>query len=229
MSTVNEIISANLVKLRKKNKLTQAELAEAIHYSDKSVSKWEKGESCPSIAVAAEIAKFYGVKLDDLIDENFVAEETTKKGEKKRVSYLVITLLACSVVWLVSTIAFIYGNLVDGIDSPWLFFIYAIPVTCIVLLVFNSLWGNRRYNYLIISVMVWSTLTSFFVHVLTLGHVIWMLFLLGIPAQISIVLWSRLKSPSLMPDFLKRRKRSSVRKKAHVDQTSERADDDPSK
>lgn len=229
MSTVNEIISANLVKLRKKNKLTQAELAEAIHYSDKSVSKWEKGESCPSIAVAAEIAKFYGIKLDDLIDENFVAEETTPKEEKKRASYLVITLLACSVVWLISTIAFIYGNLVDGIDSPWLFFVYAVPVTCIVLLVFNSLWGNRRYNYLVISVMVWSMLTSFFVHVLTLGHVIWMLFLLGIPAQISIVLWSRLKSPSLMPDFLKRRKRSRVRKKERIDRTPEHTDADPSK
>ena len=58
MKSVNEILSGNLVKLRKKNKLTQAELAEAIHYSDKSISKWEKGESCPSIAVAAEIAKF---------------------------------------------------------------------------------------------------------------------------------------------------------------------------
>ena len=208
MKSVNEILSENLVKLRKKNRLTQAELAEAIHYSDKSISKWEKGESCPSIAVAAEIAKYFGVTLDDLIDENFVAEEAAPKEKQRKASYLVITLLACSVVWMIATLSFIYGNLV-GMNSPWLAFLYSVPVTTIILLIFNTLWGRRRLNYLIISVMVWSLLTSVFVHILTLGHVVWMLFLIGIPAQISITLWSRLKTPSLVPDFLHRKKKGS--------------------
>lgn len=205
MKNVNEILSENLVKLRKKNKLTQAELAEAIHYSDKSISKWEKGESCPSVAVAAEIAKYFGVTLDDLIDENFVAEEAAPKEKQRKASYLVITLLACSVVWMIATLAFIYGNLV-GLNSPWLAFLYSVPITTIILLIFNTLWGRKRLNYLIISVMVWSLLTSVFVHILTCGHIVWMLFLIGVPAQISITLWSRLKTPSLMPDFLHRKK-----------------------
>ncbi len=213
MKSVNEILSGNLVKLRKKNKLTQAELAEAIHYSDKSISKWEKGESCPSIAVAAEIAKFYGVTLDDLIDENFVAEEAAPKEKQRKASYLVITLLACSVVWMIATLSFIYGNLV-GMDSPWLTFLYSVPVTTIILLVFNTLWGRKRLNYLIISIMVWSLLTSLFVHILTLGHVVWMLFLIGVPAQISITLWSRLKSPSLVPEFLQRKNKNSGNKES---------------
>lgn len=208
MKSVNEILSENLVKLRKKNRLTQAELAEAIHYSDKSISKWEKGESCPSIAVAAEIAKYFGVTLDDLIDENFVAEEAAPKEKQRKASYLVITLLACSVVWMIATLSFIYGNLV-GMNSPWLAFLYSVPVTTIILLIFNTLWGRKRLNYLIISVMVWSLLTSVFVHILTLGHVVWMLFLIGVPAQISITLWSRLKTPSLVPDFLHRKKKGS--------------------
>ena len=104
----NEIVSANLVKLRKKNKLTQAELAEKIHYSDKSISKWEKGESCPSISVALEIASFYGLTLNDLVDENLEVDDMPSPPSKPHnYSYLVITLLACSVVWLVATIGFI--------------------------------------------------------------------------------------------------------------------------
>lgn len=206
MKNVNDILSENLVKLRKQNKLTQAELAEAIHYSDKSISKWEKGESCPSIAVAAEIARYFGVTLDDLIDENFVAEEAAPKKKQRRASYLVITLLACSVVWMIATLSFIYGNLV-GMHSPWLAFLYSVPVTTVILLIFNSLWGRKRRNYLIISVMVWSLLASLFVHIVTLGHAVWMIFLIGVPAQISITLWSRLKTPSLVPDFLHRKKR----------------------
>ncbi len=194
---INEIISANLVKLRKKNRLTQAELAEKIHYSDKSISKWEKGESCPSISVALEIAKFYGLTLNDLVDPELKTEEIAVPQKKpQNYSYLVITLLACSVVWLVATIAFIYGTLISTGSNPWLSFIYAIPVTCIVLIIFNSLWGNRRLNYLIISVFTWTLLTAIFLGVMVASnytYILWSIFILGIPIQISTILWSQLK------------------------------------
>ncbi len=193
----NEIISANLVKLRKRNKLTQVELAEKIHYSDKSISKWEKGESCPSISVALEIAKFYGLTLNDLVDENLETEEVAvTKKKSHNYSYLVITLLACSVVWLVATIAYIYVTLFNTGDVAWMFFVYAVPLTCIVLLIFNSLWGNRRLNYVIISVFTWTILASLFLAIMIASeytYVLWYVFILGIPIQISIILWSQLK------------------------------------
>jgi len=47
----NKIIGHNLLKLRKNMKLTQMEVAEKFNYSDKSISKWEKGESLPSVDV----------------------------------------------------------------------------------------------------------------------------------------------------------------------------------
>ncbi len=195
--STNEIISANLVKLRKKNKLTQAELAEKIHYSDKSISKWEKGESCPSISVALEIANFYGLTLNDLVDPELQINDMAVPQKKPHnYSYLVITLLACSVVWLVATIAFIYGTLISSVVSPWLSYIYAVPITCIILIIFNSLWGNRRLNYLIISVFTWTLLLSIFLGVMVLSnytYILWSIFILGIPIQISTILWSQLK------------------------------------
>ena len=45
------IIAKNIVLLRTGERLTQAELAERLNYSDKAVSKWERGESLPDIAV----------------------------------------------------------------------------------------------------------------------------------------------------------------------------------
>ncbi len=215
LKNTNEIISANLVKLRKKNKLTQAELAEKIHYSDKSISKWEKCESCPSISVALEIANFYGLTLNDLVDANLETEEVTVQNKKSRnYSYLVITLLASSVVWLIATIAFIYGTLFSPGSASWLSFIYAVPVTCIVLLIFNSLWGNKRLNYVIISVFTWTFLTSMFLTVMVFSqytYILWSIFILGIPIQISTILWSQLKHRDRLND--QRTRKRIIRKK----------------
>jgi predicted ABC-type exoprotein transport system permease subunit len=66
-----------------------------------------------------------------------------------------------------------------------------VPASLIVALIFNSLWGNRRKNYLIISLFVWSLLASLVFTVVF--PLLWPLLLLGVPAQIAIILWSQLK------------------------------------
>lgn len=66
MDDINKIIGKNLLKLRKSAKLTQMELAEKFNYSDKSISKWENGESLPSVEILHELSTFYGTTLNDL-------------------------------------------------------------------------------------------------------------------------------------------------------------------
>ena len=56
MDNLNYIVSKNLSDLRKRNGLTQAELAEKLNYSDKAVSKWEKGESLPGVEVLYKLS-----------------------------------------------------------------------------------------------------------------------------------------------------------------------------
>ncbi len=196
MDNINDIVAANLVKLRKKHKLTQMELAEKIHYSDKSISKWETGESCPGIAVACRIADFYGITLDDLVRESLNVEE----APVFRHSHIAITLLGGSVVWLVATILFVYGVLL-GSPMPWIRFIDAVPATCAVALVFNTLFGNRRLNYWILSVFTWTFLTSVYFFFFKGGMNVWVIFCLGIPIQICLILWSRLKRRVPYPAF----------------------------
>ena len=56
-----------LKTLRKKNKLTQRAVAEALHISQTSVSKYETGEALPDIETLVKMADFFGVSLDEFI------------------------------------------------------------------------------------------------------------------------------------------------------------------
>lgn len=196
MNNVNEIIGKNLLNLRKQAKLTQMELAEKFNYSDKSISKWENGESLPSVDVLFELAKFYGVSLNDLVDENFNLQEqkvnikTKEKKPKAYSSHLMITLLSASAVWLVATVIYVMLMIFtkQGIGT---IFLWAVPATCVVLIVFNSIWGHFKYLFPILSVMLWSTLACLHVQILPISN-IWPIYLLGIPLQVLIVLWAAL-------------------------------------
>ena len=69
MSDLKKIIANNISELRRAFPLTQAELAEKLNYSDKAVSKWERGESMPDIEVLKQIADLFGVSVDYLLSE----------------------------------------------------------------------------------------------------------------------------------------------------------------
>ena len=70
LETVNRRIAQNLIRYRKAANLTQAELAQKINYSDKSVSKWESGNGVPDIYIFLKLADLYGVTVNDLGGEN---------------------------------------------------------------------------------------------------------------------------------------------------------------
>ena len=72
-------IGINIANLRKRQGLTQAGLAEQVNYSDKAVSKWERGESVPDVLTLAHLAKLFGVSVNDLLsDPNALPEEIGK-------------------------------------------------------------------------------------------------------------------------------------------------------
>lgn len=67
------VTGAVIKKLREKNKLTQAELAEKLNVSDKTVSKWETARGYPDISLLEPIAKAFGVSITELISGNAVS------------------------------------------------------------------------------------------------------------------------------------------------------------
>lgn len=210
---INSVIGKNLLNLRKANKLTQMELAEKFNYSDKSISKWETGESLPSVEVLYELAKFYNVTLDYLTSENAetnIKVQTPKKATKPKryPAKIVITLLAVCAVWVIATTVFVCLILTAKIVYP-LCFVWAVPASCIVLIVFNSIWGHFRYLFPILTGLLWSLLIGLHLQVMVVSD-IWPIYFLGIPLQFAIILWWALvRRPK---DYIKQQKELAKQK-----------------
>lgn len=190
---IKNILSQNLIFLRKHHKLTQGELAEKINYSDKTISKWENGDALPDVETLYLIAKFYNVTIDALLSEELQKTVTTKKSKtsKQHVNKIIITLLSVLLVWLIAVVIHIQLNLVFNINL-WILYIVALPLSMIVLLVFNCIWGRRHLTFIILSALVWFTLLYFHLQLMRIADM-WSIYFIGIPLQIAIILWSQLK------------------------------------
>ena len=118
MEELKNIIADNLINLRKANKLTQLELAEKLNYSDKAISKWERGESLPDIVILKQLADMYNVGVDYIVSAHSDEDKAKYKMPKPELNNkLIITLLACLSVWILAAILYINLN----IDSTILF------------------------------------------------------------------------------------------------------------
>lgn len=194
MKELKQVVANNIIKLRKENKLTQAELAQKLNYSDKAISKWERGESIPDIEILKKIGDMFGVTVDYLITEN--AEQFKGKyllPEKSKAKQISIIMLAITLVWLVATIVFVYVN-INFNYSLWTAFVWAVPLSCVMLLVFYRKWaiGNKILELVVNTILCWSLLTVIYLQFLSYN--LWLIFFVGIPIQIALVLWSNIKS-----------------------------------
>ncbi len=198
MRELREIIAQNISELRTDAGITQIKLAQALNYSDKAVSKWERAESMPDIVVLKQIADYFEVSVDYLLceeHEDYKERQKTRSRAVRR-NNAIITCLSVSLVWFIATFIFVELDIIakGALVPSWMVFIYAIPASLTVLLVFNSIWGVRRLNYLIISAMIWTALLSVYLTLLfVIRQGLWLIFILGIPAQLIVLLWSGYK------------------------------------
>ena len=186
-------LADNLRKLRRDKDLTQEELGNLLGISYQSVSKWERGESVPDIATLKIIAEMFGVTIDYLLEEDHTKADAlieTLKRDKKR-NRIIITMLSFMLVWLLATIIYVSLTYIPEVSSPWHSYVYAVPISLVVLLVFNCIWGRRELIFVLVALLVWAILAAAFI--IGFGEVTWSIFLIGVPAQIIILLWSRIK------------------------------------
>ncbi|MCI7595069.1 MAG: helix-turn-helix transcriptional regulator [Lachnospiraceae bacterium] len=198
MQELKIIIAKNIQALRQARGMTQAELAEKLNYSDKSVSKWERGESLPDILVLKEIADLFEVSLDYLVEAEHGRERAflskAQADRKKKRGYYIITATSILLVAIFATLLyFILAMVFPGTAYPWLCYAYGVPTAMVVWLVFNSVWFNPRLNFSIVSLLVWSLLAALYLTFYLLGYQIWPILFLGIPIQVIIWMWSNLR------------------------------------
>ena len=190
---INKIIAKNLAFYRKEAGLTQAELAEKINYSDKSVSKWESANGAPDVYTLLQLAELYGVTLNDLV----CADEPMKKEKRPKNSRVLIMLLSSGIVWLVATCFFITMQLLMPKVAPWwLSFIYAVAANSIVLIVFSGMWKYKMTHFMAITSLIWSTITCLYlttrfilIHFKQDYSALWLIFILGAPLQVLECFW----------------------------------------
>ena len=188
---LKDIIAQNIIELRKQNKLTQAELAEKLNYTDKAISKWERGESIPEIATLKRIAELFNCTVDVLLTEN--STKDLKKYALPRniiINRRIISAAVSTVVWCISTIVFLYLYFYQS-KMEFRVFAWTIPLNFLVLWVLFKNWNKKKLIPFVLSGFVWSFLIA--IYWSTYEYDTWLILLIGIPIQVLIILLSCLK------------------------------------
>ena len=187
MNNEIKIVAENLVYYRKAAGYTQLEIAEKLNYSDKSISKWERGEGAPDIFVLKTLATFYGVTMDD-----FFHTEKKKVGRSQKKRHWYITSLSVALVWIVIAIAFaVLMIAIPKVYPWWILFLHALIGTFVITTVFSSIWRRLEYQLISISGIIWSVClaTYFSVHMVLPMEYDWLIIITGVPMEILEVLW----------------------------------------
>lgn len=189
MSTIKENIANNIAELRKMNHMTQQDLAEKLNYTDKAISKWERGESTPDIESLSALAKMFNLTVDDLLNETFDKEQTLRK-EKIRLSKSISKIaLGVLTIWLIGTVVFVYNVIKQNEPNGlWMSFIWPIPASSLLVAAVAFLRKYRIVIPIAASITLWTGLMAIFLQILVMGGNIWIIFLVGVPLQAIIII-----------------------------------------
>ena len=180
MKNIREIIPKNLIFLRKQHKLTQIELSKKINYSDKAVSRWEKGEVLPDVEVLQNICDVYGVPISYIFEEN-IQDLFGKQKDEQIINKGLTGVFLITTIWTAVTIIFVYLKLFYKV-AFWQAFIWAIPISCLVGHIYNQKYfRNNKLTFILHTILVWSLLASIYLQFIEYN--MWIVFFVGIPLQ----------------------------------------------
>lgn len=181
-------IGKNICEYRKLANLSQIEFAEKLNYSDKAISKWERGESLPDIIVLKQIADLFGITVNDLLGQSTQKKKRSLSFKKLLKNKILVMLLSVGLVWLVATVVFVFLIMFNALtDYAWLAFIYAMPISFILCMIFTGRWKLKIPLMVFESLFVWTLALSI---CLTINYSnIWLLLIIGFPLQALIVFW----------------------------------------
>ena len=205
MTPIKIVIGHHLAELRKQRGLTQAELANEFGYTDKAVSKWEHGETMPDFDVLAKLCEYYGITMAERVTEGNLEDIQTKKKRRILTAWTkwAIVGLSMMVVWLIAVLGFfilqaIYNHLGES-PAIWIVFLWAVPASLVVGLIFNGIWGFALMRTVLITSLVWSLIACLYIQLGLFmadgtGWQLWGIFFIGIPPTIAAFLWYSLSA-----------------------------------
>lgn len=199
LSELKLISASNLIRLRTEAGLTQAELGAKLNYSDKSISKWERGEAIPDAYVLTQMAELFGVTVDYLLTshDKWEAPETEEAQMKKPVysEARIIALVVVS-VWTAFLTAFVALCLFDIIW--WEIFLIALFTSLLVLLILLARFKRRKYLELCTGVLILSILLLLLVALPNAK--LWHFLVLSVPAELIVFLAFNIRKKTAQPE-----------------------------
>ena len=191
MDNLKHTFAKKLLFLRTQAGMTQSELGDKLSYSDKTVSKWERGEAIPDATVLKKISRIFSVSVDSLLEEPSEGAVVEKKPQKYSLSiYPAIARTVLMAIWTAALMVFVLLWLLADLVY-WMVFVYTVPLTAVAMLVFNSTWHKGQGNFWIVSALVLSVIAVVYLSVLPVKNA-WQLFLLVLPAEALVYLSFRI-------------------------------------
>ena len=181
------VTAGNLINLRTGAGMTQAELGAKLNYSDKSISKWERGEAIPDAYVLTQMAELFGVSVDYILSSHDAWEPTVAPEDPRQdvvYSTSVITAIAVLGVWTLALTAFVALWLADLVR--WKIFVAALPVSILTWMVLMCVFKRTRHLKFIVAVFVLSLFVAFYL--LFLNKNPWQIFLIAVLAEVLVFL-----------------------------------------
>ena len=189
MEDLKIVIGKNIQFLRKKQNLTQQDLADKLNYTAKAISKWERGDSIPELETLILIAKEFNVTLDYLVNENIDKSKADfLPSEIKDKNQIFMIALAVTIVWTISCIVFAYIMQVNH-DAKYELFVWSVPSSFLVIPL-GIRKKEKKIRVIFLSLLLWTILIAFFYQFISYNLLL--IFLIGIPAQLALFLWSKI-------------------------------------
>ena len=188
------IVAQNIYYLRTENHMTQYELGEKLNYSDKAISKWERGDGLPDAYVLNKMSQLFGVTVDYMLTPHSEQNKKVETQPIKKAKRIVSNIVAAGIFTL-ALLIFVLIAIGTGYNGEkifyWQVFVYAVPVVAITRIVFASVWERARGVFLHTSVLLWSILATIY---LAIGdYDLWLLFVLGLPLQLIVFFGFKIK------------------------------------
>lgn len=180
MENVKEIVSHNLIRLRKEHGFTQAELAKQINYSDKAISRWETGDVAPDLETVYALSEVFGVPVSEIIERPAAGKASDRAAPSALGQKILSQIFLTCEIWFILCVVFVYFRITRQ-TSIWQIFVWGVPATALLLWFANRKSQINLLLFVCATVFVWSFLAC--VYLLLLAANPWYLFFIGLPLQ----------------------------------------------
>ena len=187
------VVAQNIFYLRTQNQMTQLELAKKLNYSDKAISKWERGDGIPDAYVLKKMSELFGVTVDYILTEHNEQERKVDTNTAQRAKAMLANVIMISIA-TVALLVFVILAIATKMYH-WQIFIYTIPAIIIVGIVFSFILKNKIMGIISVSALMWSILLVVYFALWSFrnSYATWMILLIGIPAQVIVLLSFKIK------------------------------------